>query len=140
MKSKPEVNRSEIISNTIASSMAGYILQVQKAFAEWMEYHTKRWTKGQQKVFLYLLCIVFGGLSMISIVMSKTADKVYKTVGNNLIKMPVKDNKGTAILITEDELKQVQEYKRQHPHLSKDRPGLYDSLTLVEDLYYSQKK
>jgi hypothetical protein len=34
----------------------------------------------------------------------------------------------------------VQEYKRTHPNLIKERPGLFDSLVLIEQSYYSQKK
>jgi hypothetical protein len=42
-------------------------------------------------------------------------------------------------LITEQEFEQVQKFKRQHPNLLKERPGLFDSLTLIEQSYYSQK-
>ena len=45
-----------------------------------------------------------------------------------------------AYLITKKEIQQVQEYKRTHPNLLKERPGLYDSLNLIEQVYYSQQK
>lgn len=45
-----------------------------------------------------------------------------------------------AFIITENEFKKVQEYKRTHANLIKERPGLFDSLVLIEQTYYSQKK
>lgn len=42
-------------------------------------------------------------------------------------------------LITEKEFQQVETYKQQHPNLFEERPGLFDSLTLIEQSYYSQK-
>ncbi len=33
----------------------------------------------------------------------------------------------------------MQEYKRKHPNLQKERPGLFDSLIMIEQNYYSQK-
>ena len=38
------------------------------------------------------------------------------------------------------EFEQVREYKVKHPNLSKTRPGLYDSLSLIEEIYYSHQK
>lgn len=140
MKSKPETNQSETISHTIASRIAGVILRVQTAFAEQMQRHTCDWSRRQQKAFLYLICILFGSLSLLSILTTRTYKSIGETVRNNRIKIPVKESNSSGIHITENELKQVQDYKMQNPHLSNDRPGLYDSLTCVEEMYYSQKK
>ena len=35
-----------------------------------------------------------------------------------------------AFIITENEFQKVQEYKRTHPNLLNERPGLFDSLLL----------
>ena len=94
-----------------------------------------------QRVFLYLICLVFGAMSLIAII------GPFKTSGTSNIIIPksisipkkiYKEDK--AYLITKKEIKQVQEYKRTHPNLLKERPGLYDSLNLIEQVYYSQQK
>jgi hypothetical protein len=58
----------------------------------------------------------------------------YEDIPKNIYK------EGKAFLITESEFQKVQEYKRTHPNLIKERPDLFDSLVLIEQSYYSQKK
>jgi hypothetical protein len=45
-----------------------------------------------------------------------------------------------AYRITEYEFLKVQEYKRTHPNFSKERPGLFDSLILIEQSYYTEER
>ena len=88
-----------------------------------------------------MICIAFGGMSIVAIVNSfKVSDKV-KSIIPKQISIPRNTyKKDKAFLITENEFQKVQEYKQTHPNLIKERPALFDSLTLIEQAYYSQKK
>ena len=129
------------IPDKAATGIANGILKSQRWFANTLESLTNKWKQKQQWIFLYTVCFLFGGLSIAAIVNS------FKVPGNSKALMPksisVPKNiykEGKAFLITENEFQKVQEYKRTHPSLIKERPGLFDSLVLIEQSYYSQKK
>ena len=129
------------IHDKAATGIANGILKSQRWFATNLENLTAKWKQKQQWVFLYTVCLLFGGLSIGAIVNS------FKTPANPKALMPksitVPKNiykEDIAFLITENEFQKVQEYKRTHPNLIKERPDLFDSLVLIEQSYYSQKK
>ncbi len=88
-----------------------------------------------------MICFAFGGLSIAAIVNSfKLSDKS-KVIIPKSISIPKNIYaEDKAFLITENEFQQVQDYKRKHPELINERPGLYDSLSLIEQAYHSQIK
>lgn len=134
------INQS-IIQDKAATGIANGILKSQRWFASNLERLTKKWKQKQQWIFLYLVCLLFGGLSIIAVVNAFKVSATSKTIIPKSIAVPKNiylDN--NSFLITENEFKQVQEYKKQHPNLLIERPGLWDSLTLIEQSYYSQKK
>jgi hypothetical protein len=117
------------------------ILKSQHWFANTLESLTKKWKQKQQWIFLYSVCLMFGGLSIAAIVNSFKKEANFKTLMPKSISVPKNIYKGDqAYRITEYEFLKVQEYKRTHPNLSKERPGLFDSLILIEQSYYLQKK
>jgi hypothetical protein len=88
-----------------------------------------------------LVCIAFGGMSIVAIVNSfKASDKTKSIIPKQISTPKNIYRRDKAFLITENEFQKVQEYKQTHPNLIKERPGLFDSLTLIEQVYYSQKK
>ena len=121
------------IPDKAATGIANGILKSQRWFANTLESLTNKWKQKQQWIFLYTVCLLFGGLSIAAIVNS------FKVLENSNSLMPksisVPKNiykEGKAFLITENEFQKVQEYKRTHPNLIKERPGLFDSLVLIE--------
>lgn len=129
------------IADKTAAGIANGILKLQHLSAMGLQVLTKSWKQKQQWVFLYLICIVFGGSSIIAIVNPFRTSHTLKII----IAKPIsttknihKDNK--SFLITKKEFQRVREYKSAHPNLLKERPGLYDSLSLIEQIYYSQQK
>ena len=137
---KRDINQS-IIQDKAATGIANGILKSQRWFASNLERLTEKWKQKQQWIFLYLVCLLFGGLSIIAVVNAFKVSATSKTIIPKSIAVPKNiylDN--NSFLITENEFKQVQEYKKQHPNLLIERPGLWDSLTLIEQSYYSQKK
>ena len=129
------------ISEKLAVCIAGVIIKVQYWFAKNLQSITKNWKQPQRLIFLYLICLIFGGMSMIIILQPFSSSGVSKRLQinfiqkNNNYKPPQK-----GFLITKEELLKVQQYQLVHPNLDKEMPGLYDSLQLIEQAYYSQQK
>ena len=129
------------ISEKLAVCIAGVIIKLQHWFAKNLQTITKNWKQPQRLIFLYLICLIFGGMSMVIILQPFSSSGVSKRLQinfiqkNNNYKPPQK-----GFLITKEELQKVQQYKLEHPNLGKEMPGLYDSLQLIEHAYYSQQK
>jgi hypothetical protein len=123
-----------------ATGIANGILKSQRWLANNLEGVTKKWKQKQQWFFLSGVCILFGGLSIVAIVNPFSQPTNSKAIMPKAISIPkTVQNNTNPYLITEKEFQQVQTYKQQHPDLIKEKPGLFDSLTLIEQSYYSQK-
>jgi hypothetical protein len=132
MKGQPDK-----VANTIATG----ILKVQNQFAKALQGITRTWKQKHQWVFLYSICIVFGTLSMLAIIQPfNTADTGKIIIIKSIIIPKSLYKKNREFLITKKELQAVQEYKAKHHDLLKMKPSLSDSLTLIEESYYSQQK
>ena len=138
-----------------AGWIANAILQIQTKFADVLEKKSMSWKVKQQWIFLYMVCLVFGGLSVVAII------KPFNNKSSNILNKPVAiktprlipDENRNSIMITDNEIRKVHNFKHTLDSLSKTddgkievenllsrRPGLMDSLEMVEQLYYSQKK
>ncbi|MBL0132890.1 MAG: hypothetical protein IPP79_02185 [Chitinophagaceae bacterium] len=141
MKTLNKQINKEVLTEKAANGIAKGILKSQNGFANYMQSLSKNWKGKQQWIFLYLVCLIFGGLSIVAIVNPFRA----KDTNSSLIPKPIAVPKSihqqrNGFAITENEFQQVQEYKAKHPNLQQERPGLFDSLSLIEEVYYSQKK
>lgn len=129
------------ISDKAATDIAKGILKSQCCFAIRLQNLTRNWKQRQQWIFLYFICLLFGGMSIIAIMKPFKTLETSKTIIPKSITVPQNIYKGgREFLITEIEFRKVKEYKSTHPNLLKERPGLYDSLTLIEQSYYLQRK
>jgi len=136
---KKNINQTNI-PDKAATGIANGILKSQRWFADNLDDVTKKWKQKQQWCFLFGVCLLFGGLSITAVINS------FKQSANSTVIIPKaistpKNMPGNTnpYMITEKEFEQVQIYKQQHPNLITERPGLFDSLTLIEQSYYSQK-
>lgn len=141
MKTMNRQINKEALTDKAANGIAKGILKTQSGFEKYMRSLSKNWKGKQQWIFLYLVCLVFGGLSIVAIVNPFRV----KDTNSSLIPKPIAVPKSirqqrNGFAITENEFQQVQQYKSKHPNLQTERPGLFDSLTLIEEVYYSQKK
>lgn len=130
----------KVNTDKAAGYIAKAILKVQNKFSEFLGQISASWKAKQKWIFLYMVCLVFGGLSVMSVVRSS---KVISKPTS--IKVPRNIHENSSIRITNIEFRQVQKFKRSLDSASKlklleERPGLMDSLEMVEQLYYSQKK
>ena len=124
-----------------AGRIACLILKVQSGFAAWMSKLSGDWTRKQQWVFLVCTCTVFIVLSIVAVVKPFASPTARSAAGPAPIAIPKPLPKEIPrYAITETEFRRVQQYKQRHPQLQQERPGLFDSLTLIEQLYYSQQK
>ena len=141
MKSFFKHTGKETWINKAATGIAGCIIRIQKGFSRIMNQLTKRWKLQQQRIFLLLICVVFGGLSLFLMINSFNKKGVDKIIIPKSISTPRNMNKKeNSILITQNEFQQVQQFKRLNPNLQIERPDLFDTLSLLEQIYYSQKK
>ena len=141
-KHNPETKTST--TDKAAGWIANAILKLQGKFADKLDMASASWKRKQQWIFLYMICVVFGGLSTVCVIQS--FDKSKKGLSKPAaIKVPRNIYKERSVKITENEFKKVQAFKRSLDSASKkklleERPGLMDSLEMVEQLYYSQKR
>ncbi len=126
--------------NTAALKIAKGILSVQKKFADGMTKVSAKWEVKQQWIFLYLVCLVFGTLSIVAIIQPFNNKNTFKKpTAIHLPKLlPQQQEK---IIISGNEITRVHAFKQRLDNLSKtkegkikvdrffnERPGLFDSL------------
>ncbi len=141
------------IPDAAAGKIARAILSIQKKFADVMAKVSSTWKTKQQWIFLYLVCLVLGGLSVVAIIQPfRNKNNILpKPSSIHLPKLLQPDKE--KVIITDNEITRVHAFKQRLDSLSKtkegkikvdkffnQRPGLFDSLEKVEQLYYSQKK
>ena len=129
------------ISEKLAIGIATGILWVQHGFANKLQSFTKNWQQTQRWIFLYLTCLIFGGMSIVILLQPFNATTILKVT--TIKSIGAKNHyqlQQKGFLITGEEFEKVQQYKSGHPNLEKEMPGLYDSLKLVEQAFYSQQK
>jgi hypothetical protein len=129
---------TEKLHETAATKIAGGILQTQNWFAETMKSATSKWKLKQQWIFLCIVCIAFGGLSILAMA-SAFRKTIQNTVRPEAIIFPKPLHRDERLIITDKEFRLVQDFKQTHPELMQQMPGLADSLTLIEQIYFSQK-
>ncbi|MDQ6889966.1 MAG: hypothetical protein M3Z56_06805 [Bacteroidota bacterium] len=134
-------NTRSNFTDRAAVGIADAILKSQRSFSKKLACLTTNWRRRHQWIFLYLICLLFGGWSFIAIAQSFKTPENSRIIILKSITVPKAIHKESKIyLITEKEFEQVQQFKTNHPGLQKERPQLYNSLNLVEQSYYSQQK
>ena len=135
-----QINK-EALTDKAANGIAKGILKTQSGFEKYMRSLSKNWKGKQQWIFLYFVCLIFGGLSIVAIVHPFRVKDTNSSLIPKSIAVPKSiHQQRNGFAITENEFQQVQEYKAKHPNLQQEQPGLFDSLSLIEEVYYSQKK
>ena len=139
---KHNPQRNAGATDKAAGWISAGIIKVQLQFAKVLGRTSRSWKAKQQWIFLYVICFVFGGLSIFSVIQSFKTKSLSKV---SAIKVPRSIHKESSVRITDNEFRQLQNFKRSLDSVSKKklletRPGLMDSVEMVEQLYYSQKK
>jgi len=131
-------NKSDAIGDKAAHGIAGGILSIQRSFSENMRRWSGSWNRKGQVIFLVTVCGVFVTLSVLAIVQpfTKRATATRPAVIKVVHPVPAV----FAPRITEEEFQRIQQFKAKlDSSIIKSRPGLMDSIRMVEDLYNTQK-
>lgn len=132
--------QTEVAKYKAANRIAKGILKIQSGFSDYLFSITKSWDQRNQWVFLILVSLTLGGMSILAIIVpyQLTKNQTYFLPDEMTFskRIPAHPEKYT---ITEKEFQSIQEYKSLHPNLQTENPPLFDSLNLVEQIYYSQK-
>jgi len=127
------------IQEKAAGKVAGGILKLQRSFASVMHKVSASWKKQHKVIFLALISILFLYFSIDAIrkpfQLKGNAKKTGVMVTPKM--MPVEDMP----TVTTEEFRKIQELKKTlDSNIIRQRPGLMDSIALVEGLFYSQQK
>ncbi len=149
---KNKIKKDSKFTIAAAGKIAKGILSIQKRFADTMSATTKKWKTKQQWIFLYLFCLILGGLSVVAVIKPfKEKTSTFSKPASIHIPELLKPDEDK-IIITDNEITKIHLFKQRLDSLSKtkdgkikveqfvkSRPGLFDSLKMVEQIYYSQK-
>jgi hypothetical protein len=150
--------KGEAVSEKAAGMIAGTILAMQRGFAEWMGRSTASFGHGGKIGLLVIVCVVFGGLSVASLVKVFTGSGESESWKPSDVRVPGYYNKtgdassnDVAIVSPSaymkmrafrrymDSLKRTAAGKLEYERIMKARPGLMDSVLFLEELYHSQQ-
>jgi hypothetical protein len=156
-KKKQEVDKASV-ADRAAAGIARMIVKTQMAFARLMGRRTAHFQRRSKVVFLIIVCFAFGGLSLRAIVTAFNAD-----VGDNLrpdeVRVPKyynktgEENGGSKRLVNPQTIEKIKSFRRYTDSLRRSpdgrmlydsmlrtRPGLMDSVALLEELFHAQQK
>ena len=145
------------LQDKVAGKIAGFMVKVQTKFADVMNRNFSGISRRRMKIFLFLFCLGSGGLSIYYIVNA--------VFNNDKRQMPFKidhvdvprhyDKTGDEltqpqVFVDEETMQNIKAFKKymdslkttarkQYDSIVLIRPGLMDSITMLEEVYYSQK-
>ena len=149
-----------VIANTvqdrIAKNIVGKLLRLQQRWAAFMQRHTERLSVKWKVIILFLFCLYSVWLSILFI-----ADSLSNNAAVSIHVIQVKtpqhigksgDEKNRAItIVSEGENEKIRDFQNYMDSLARspsgkkiyddiliDRPGLMDSIILIENIYQSQ--
>jgi hypothetical protein len=141
----------------VAEKIANGILKAQRGFAAFLGKRTAGLSNRGKIVFLTGVCIVFGGLSLVSVI------RVFTPVGGTALAKPDQvavpkhfDKTGEAsgnevVIVSPGLYKRLQDFKMymdslrekskvKYDSIVRARPGLMDSVLFLEQIYSEQKR
>jgi hypothetical protein len=149
------------VKERTARKVAATISLVQNGFANIMGRWVNRLTVKGKKIFLLIFCLVFGSYSlyiMLTIFMS-SGNELARAVTPDPISIPKHfdkagdENTNVMPAVSENDFRKIQEFNRYMDSLKKSpsgkkvydsiivmRPGLLDSVKMLENIYLLQNK
>lgn len=159
-KKKREVEESKVskIQDKVANGIAGFLLSVQTKFASFMSKRINKQSNRSKQVCLAIFCLMFGGFSIYAFFGAfsdseksgkaikhgqVTAPKYYDRTGSEFKESSINDKDIIRINRFKkhmDSLRRSIKGKPEYDSILKARPGLMDSINVIEEIYYSQSK
>ena len=156
-KEKEQNAAKSSASDKVAGKIAGFIVKVQTKFADVMNRNFSGISTKRMKIFLFLFCLVSGGLSIYYIVNTVFShDKKNNSFKIDQVNVPMHYDKTgdelthPQIFVDDETMKNIESFKqymdslktkstKQYDSIMLERPGLMDSIKMLEEIYYSQK-
>lgn len=142
----------------MAKGIAGFLLSIQNRFAGFMDGSINKLTDRSKQVWLVVFCLAFGGFSIYSFVGAfresgnsgkrikpdqVAVPKYYDRTNSNIEEPSVSERDMIRINRFKkymDSLKKSVNGRQAYDSILKTRPGLMDSIQVIEQIYYSQSK
>src|SRR5438105_1946125 len=117
--------KRSVPNDKAAGWIANGILKVQRKFADALGKVSATWKAKQQLIFLYLITLVLGGLSVIAIVkpFDKKAPNTIPKPAAISIPRAIPDENKNSVRITDHEISRVHQFKQMLDSLSKTSEG-----------------
>lgn len=129
-------------TDKIAARIANFIITIQTKVSNYMNKKLVRMSLKKTKIFLTIFCLFWGGFSLYLVIRAVTDKKpaVLKIDPVNLPHHFNNEEKKTD-QVDRNILRQISDYKRFMDSIHQPiRPGLMDSMTILEKIYLSQQK
>ena len=158
-KRKPHSSVTEnVAQERLANNIVSACLRFQQRWADFMQRHTERFSRNGKLIILSLFCLTAGSLSIYLIASSVTSHKASSFTVIHLKKPPyaVKsgdENTKALMMVSKAEHEKIQHFRIYMDSLARSpsgkklldsilsqRPGLMDSILLIENIYQSQIK
>jgi hypothetical protein len=131
-------------TDKVAGKIAGWIIKCQTKVSDFMNKRLSKLSIKRTKVLLVVFCLFWGGLSIYFIVYAVLNKKPHtlKVDPLNLPQHFINDeNSEREDRVGTDTYKKIQEYKKYMDSIHQTiRPGLLDSMNMLEQIYLSQQK
>jgi hypothetical protein len=155
---KAKETKESGVQDKVARGIAGFLLSIQNRFTEFMGTMTNSLNKKGKQVFLGFICLLFGGLSIYAFLGAfRENDNSGKSIKPSQLSVPKyydrTDGEIQEPVVSEREINRINRFKKYMDSLSysptgrakydsilKTRPGLMDSIKIIEAIYYSQSK
>ena len=145
------------VQDRVAKAIAGILLSIQSRFSRFMNERTKKLNLRTQKLFLVLFCLIFGGFSLYAFVdVFRNSEMSTGSLKPDQVSMPKyypEQSQSKHPFVSEMDMIRISRFKLYMDNLSNSikgkhvydsilqvRPGLMDSIQVIEELYYSPSK
>lgn len=143
-KRKKKESKENPLRDKAAGKIAGFFILLQTIFSNRMNKLFAKMSLKKTKIALIVFCFISGGLSIYFFVNAIVAKPKTKFKIDQ-VRMPQHfDRSGDEVMdnvLSEDIYKQIQDYKKYMDSTGETiRPGLQDSIRILEEIYLQQKK
>jgi hypothetical protein len=156
-KTKDISPASNPLQDRLAIRIARAVIKIQTLFSLFLSKRTANLSARHLKLIVIFFSTCWFAVSIYFIETAFVNDNPYTTVHISHLKTPflvngrLREKLNTAIIITDEEYKEMQQFrkymdslqqcsKQNYDSILSGRPGLMDSVTLLEQIYNQQKK
>ncbi len=142
----------------VANSIVTACIRMQKKWADFMQHYTERLSRNGKLIMFCVFCLLGGSLSLYLIASSIMRGSASSFTITHFKATPFKGKSGDEntkafVIVTKAEYEKIQHFrfymdslasstpgKKVYDSILNQRPGLMDSVLLIENIYQSQNK